>query len=88
MRAKPMALLMMWAMAPLGGMAWMFHVVGGTLTVGRLIHGIALSTNTGPSPLRAVGMLFTWIAYIAAIAFIVYLCFFYVADASAAASTD
>src|ERR1700744_2394482 len=49
----PMALLMMWAMAPLGGMAWMFHVVGGTLTVGRLIHGIALSTNTGPSPLRA-----------------------------------
>ncbi|HEY2067997.1 MAG TPA: MAPEG family protein [Rhizomicrobium sp.] len=79
----PMGILLLWMMAPLGGMPWMFNVVGISLTLGRLIHGIALSTNTGPSTLRVIGMLLTWIAYIAGIALVIYLGFIYAPDTSA-----
>jgi uncharacterized membrane protein YecN with MAPEG domain len=81
----PMALLLMWAMAPLGGAGWMFHAVGVPLTLGRLVHGIALSRSTGPSMLRLIGMILTWVAYIAGIGLVVYLGFIQTVDLSTVA---
>jgi uncharacterized protein len=74
----PMALLLLWALAsPLGGTIWMIHGVGAPLTLGRLLHAIGLSGSTGPSSLRLVGMVLTWIAYVVGIASIFYLVFFH-----------
>lgn len=78
----PMALLLLWALAsPLGGTIWMIHGVGAPLTLGRLLHAIGLSGSTGPSTLRLIGMVLTWIAYIVGIASIFYLVFFHPAAA-------
>ncbi|HEY1632032.1 MAG TPA: MAPEG family protein [Rhizomicrobium sp.] len=71
----PLALLMMWAFCPLGANIWLMHGVGITLTIGRLLHGIGLSTSTGPGPLRLIGIMLTWIAYVAAIVGLFYLIF-------------
>jgi uncharacterized protein len=73
----PMALLLLWALAsPLGGSIWLIHGVGGTLTVGRIFHAIGLSTSTGPTTLRLVGILLTWISYIVGIVGVLWLVFF------------
>jgi len=69
----PMALLLMWLILPLGGSIWLIHGAGIPLTLGRLIHGYALSRNTGPSAGRFIGMILTWIAYVVAIVGVVYL---------------
>jgi uncharacterized membrane protein YecN with MAPEG domain len=72
----PMALLLLWALAsPLGGSIWLIHGVGATLTVGRILHGIGLSTSTGPGPLRFAGIIFTWISFIIGIVGVFYLVF-------------
>ena len=72
----PVALLMIWALCPLGGSIWLIHGVGIPLTLGRIAHGIGLSQNTGPSPLRFIGILLTWIAYIVGIVGVLWLVFF------------
>jgi hypothetical protein len=41
---------------------WMIHVGGGLLTGGRILHAIGLSSTTGRSLGRALGMLMTWSA--------------------------
>jgi len=78
----PMALLLMWALLPLGGSAWLLHAVGAPLTLGRLLHAVGLSRNTGPTPLRLIGMALTWIAYAAGIVAAFWLAFLPVAVAS------
>ena len=81
----PMALLLLWALAsPLGGSIWLIHGVGGTLTLGRIIHAIGLSQSTGPTTMRLVGIMLTWISFIVGIVGIFYLIFF--AQASLPAS--
>ena len=73
----PMAMLLMWSLAsPLGGSIWMIHGIGAPLTVGRLLHAIAISRSTGPSLLRTLGMTLTWIAYIVGIGSIFYVVLF------------
>jgi uncharacterized membrane protein YecN with MAPEG domain len=70
----PMALLLMWALAsPLGGSIWLIHGIGAPLTLGRILHAIGLSGSTGPSPLRFLGMVLTWIAYIVGIVGILFI---------------
>ncbi len=69
----PMALILMWLTLTLGGSIWLIHGAGLPLTIGRLIHGFALSRNTGPSAGRFIGMILTWIAYVVAIVGVVYL---------------
>jgi hypothetical protein len=72
----PMGLLLMWALASLPtGSIWLIHGVGIPLTLGRILHGIGMSGSTGPGPLRFVGMILTWIAYIVGIVAIVWLIF-------------
>jgi uncharacterized membrane protein YecN with MAPEG domain len=65
----PMALLLMWVLClpAIGGPIWLIHGIGATLTIGRILHAIALSRSIGPTPLRLIGMALTWIAYIAGI---------------------
>jgi uncharacterized membrane protein YecN with MAPEG domain len=72
----PMGLLLMWALASMPtGSIWLIHGVGVPLTLGRIIHGVGLSGSTGPGPLRFVGMILTWIAYIVGIVGVLWLIF-------------
>jgi hypothetical protein len=77
----PMALLLMWAMvSPLGalggGSIWLIHGVGLPLTIGRILHGWGLHTSTGPTTLRFIGIILTWIAFIVGIVGVFWLVFF------------
>ena len=71
----PMALLLMWALMPLGGSAWIAHAIGIPLTIGRIFHAIGLSRNEGPSALRLIGMVLTFLAYIVGIVACLWLAF-------------
>ena len=42
----------------------MVQVLGGLLTVGRVLHGIGLSMSSGLSAGRSLGMIATWLALI------------------------
>jgi hypothetical protein len=73
----PMALLLMWALvSPLGGSIWLVHGVGLPLTIGRILHGWGLHTSTGPTTLRFIGIILTWIAFIVGIVGVFWLVFF------------
>jgi uncharacterized membrane protein YecN with MAPEG domain len=72
----PMALLLMWTLTtPLGTSIWLIHGIGVPLTLGRILHGIGMSGSTGPGPLRFLGMILTWIAYIVGIVGVLWLVF-------------
>jgi len=45
---------------------YLIHVIGLLLVLGRLAHALGLSTSTGVTPGRMVGMILTYIAYLAA----------------------
>ncbi len=51
------------------------HLVGGSLTLGRLLHGFGLSRNVGPSTSRLLGMIFTWLSTLFAIAVVLWFAF-------------
>jgi uncharacterized membrane protein YecN with MAPEG domain len=73
----PMALLLLWALvSPLGGSIWLVHGVGAPLTLGRILHGIGLNTSTGPTTLRFIGIILTWISFIVGIVGVFWLVFF------------
>lgn len=73
----PMALLLMWVLTlpTFGASIWVIQGIGVTLTIGRILHAIGLSRSTGPSPLRFIGMVLTWIAYVIGIVAIFWLVF-------------
>jgi uncharacterized protein len=72
----PMALILLWALAsPLGRSIWVIHGMGATFTIGRILHAIGLSGSTGPSSLRFIGMVLTWIAYVVGIAGVLWFVF-------------
>jgi uncharacterized protein len=71
----PVALLLIWAMVPLGGSIWLIHGVGASLTVGRILHGIGLSRSVGPTALRLIGIILTWISFIVGIVGCLWLAF-------------
>lgn len=81
----PMALLLLWALTipTFGASIWIIHSIGATLTLGRILHAIGLSRSTGPSVLRFVGMILTWIAYVVGIVALFWLLF---ASANAAST--
>ena len=61
-----MALLLLWGLTlpTFGATIWIIHAIGATFTIGRILHAIGLTRSTGPSVLRFVGMILTWIAYV------------------------
>lgn len=71
----PVPLIMLVVAYMLGGSFITVHIIGITLTLGRILHAIGLSRNTGPSLLRLLGMAFTWLSIIAGIAALVFLVF-------------
>jgi hypothetical protein len=72
-----MALLLMWVLTlpTFGASIWIIHGIGASLTLGRILHAIGLSRSTGPSPLRFIGMVLTWIAYVIGIVAIFWFVF-------------
>ena len=71
----PMAIVLLLVMYSLGSNVIVIHVVGGTLTLGRLLHAFGLSRNVGTSVGRFAGMVLTWLAYIIAIVITLWLAF-------------
>jgi uncharacterized membrane protein YecN with MAPEG domain len=73
----PMALLLMWVLTlpTFGASIWVIHGIGASLTIGRILHAIGLSRSIGPSGLRFIGMVLTWIAYVIGIVAIFWLVF-------------
>ena len=53
-------------LALVGWQAWVIHLVGGVLFLGRAIHGVGLSHGQGPGPSRMIGMTLTVLTLIAA----------------------
>ncbi|HEY1837467.1 MAG: MAPEG family protein [Rhizomicrobium sp.] len=86
----PMALLLMWVLClpAIGGSIWLIHGVGAPLTIGRILHAIGLSRSIGPTPLRLIGMVLTWIAYIVGIVGVLYLVFSGISATFAAAAAS
>ena len=56
-----------------GAPAWVVHAVGLVLFLGRVIHAIGLSFSAGVSIGRTVGMLLTWVAWLAAAIILIFL---------------
>jgi hypothetical protein len=63
----PAALIGLVMLAVVGAPPLVVHVIGLALFVGRVAHGIGLSRSGDATPPRAIGILLTWLAYIAAI---------------------
>ena len=61
----PAALIGLGVLALAGAMPLLIHPIGFLLFAGRVMHAVGLSRSTGVSWLRTVGVLATWIAYIA-----------------------
>jgi len=73
----PMALLLMWGLTlpTFGASIYIIHAIGGCLTLGRIIHAIGLSRSVGPSPMRFIGMILTWLAYVIGIVMLLWYVF-------------
>ena len=69
----PVALILMLILLPLQANVLTLHAVGGTLTLGRILHAIGLSRSVGTSVPRFLGMILTWISYVIAIVAVVWL---------------
>ena len=72
----PIALLLMIALAWLQAPMWLMHVVGASLTIGRILHGYALHQSLGVTTARFIGTNLTWISIlVGSIATLVYAFF-------------
>ena len=69
----PMALLLLFMLLGLQADVGVIHAVGGTLTLGRLLHAFGLTRSVGASWPRLVGMILTWISFIIGIAAVLWL---------------
>lgn len=69
----PLALLLMLILIPLRASAMVIHVVGATLTIGRILHAVGLSRSAGTSLPRLLGIVLTWLSYLIAIVAILWL---------------
>ena len=64
----PAAMAALAILALAGAPPLLIHPIGFILFLGRLVHGFGLSRSTGATWARAVGVLATWVAYVAAAA--------------------
>jgi uncharacterized membrane protein YecN with MAPEG domain len=71
----PMGILLLLVLYALAANVAVIHVVGGTLTLGRLLHAFGLTRNVGTSMPRLLGMLLTWLSFIIAIVVTLWLVF-------------
>lgn len=71
----PIPLIMMLAIEISSGPAWLLHVIGDTLLIGRLLHAYGLHKEAGQSMGRGFGTLLTYISYLFGIGGCLYLAF-------------
>jgi uncharacterized membrane protein YecN with MAPEG domain len=71
----PLPLLMMLAVAALGGSLWLVHAIGAPLTAGRVLHGIGMTRSADATIVRFLGTSLSWIAFISGIAALIWLVF-------------
>lgn len=64
----PAAIAALGVLALAGAPPLLIHPIGLILFTGRVLHGFGLSRSTGATWPRAVGVLATWVAYVAAAA--------------------
>ncbi len=69
----PITLILMGALAAMDGSAILLHAIGAALTVGRLLHGFALSRSAGATKGREIGIVLTFLALLVSIG----ACLFY-----------
>lgn len=60
----PLGLIGLVVLVPAGAPAWLIHVLGGGLFLGRVIHAAGLILTPGTFILRVAGMTLTWLALI------------------------
>jgi len=71
----PLPLVMILAVAALGGSVWLVHAIGTPLTLGRVLHAIGVTRSADATVARFLGMSFSWVAFIAGIAALIWLVF-------------
>jgi uncharacterized membrane protein YecN with MAPEG domain len=71
----PLPLLMMVAVAALGGSLWLIHAIGAPLTAGRVLHAIGVTRSAKATVLRFLGTSLSWIAFISGISALIWLVF-------------
>jgi uncharacterized membrane protein YecN with MAPEG domain len=71
----PLPVVMMLAVAALGGSVWLVHAIGAPLTAGRLLHGIGVTRSADTTASRLLGMSLSWTAFISGIAALIWLVF-------------
>ncbi|HYE52233.1 MAG TPA: MAPEG family protein [Azospirillaceae bacterium] len=62
----PLILVLVALVEATGHPAWTVHALGGGLFAGRLLHAWGLNLSPGRTPGRAIGILLTWAALLAA----------------------
>ena len=67
----PVTMLGLFVLATLGAPGWAIHAAGGVFTFGRLMHPIGLSRTI--LPLRAGGMVLTWLGMLSVAGGLVWL---------------
>lgn len=68
----PAALVGLVVLAQVSAAPVLIHLIGLVLFLGRVLHAVGLSRSSGATWPRAVGVLATWIAYIAAAAALIF----------------
>ena len=63
----PITLILMGTLEVNGAPAWMIHVIGAVLAVGRVVHAVGLGTPGGVMPAQVWGMYLTGAAIFAGI---------------------
>lgn len=67
----PVTMLALFVLASVGAPGWAIHAVGAVFTLGRVSHAIGLSRTV--LPLRAGGMVLTWLGMLSAAGGLVWL---------------
>ena len=62
----PSSLVALAVLAMAGAPSLLIHLLGLVMLIGRVAHAIGLSRSGGVSALRTLGMVGTWLAYLAA----------------------
>lgn len=60
----PMGLILLIALEILQAPTWYMHLAGLTLLLGRILHSMALGSDTGVGPLRGIGMVLTYLSLV------------------------
>jgi uncharacterized protein len=67
----PLAIGALIMLCAIGAPAWAVHIVGVSMIIGRILHAVGISQNSGASFGRAVGMILTYASLLCAAGFLI-----------------